>query len=296
MSKTVIRLLYILFISIFFSACQNNDSTTTATISKKKEPRIRRSLPAFTYSLVKTKTWLQLNDQLQNDQNMNILMAINRTDNANLKNIDSMLVPSSFVGDIEFYLPFPLMLPELNEINKVILFSYSTQSFAAYENGELAYSGPTSMGRKKDPTPTGLFFCNWKAEQTTSTFNDEWDLKWNFNIENKEGIGFHEYALPGFPASHSCLRLNERDAKYLYSWADEWELKGTDNILAQGTPIIVFGTYDFDAPKPWLKLAANPTVLNISPEMISQIVSPFKEAILLAQKKRAMYFSTASKN
>jgi hypothetical protein len=31
------------------------------------------------------------------------------------------------------------------------------------------------------------------------------DLRWNFNIENKLGVGWH--SLPGYPASHSCLRL-----------------------------------------------------------------------------------------
>jgi hypothetical protein len=37
-------------------------------------------------------------------------------------------------GDIEFYLPFPLS-SGLKEVNKVILFSYPSQTFAAYENG-----------------------------------------------------------------------------------------------------------------------------------------------------------------
>jgi hypothetical protein len=46
------------------------------------------------------------------------------------------------------------------------------------------------------------------------------DLRWNFNIENKLGVGWH--SLPGYPASHSCLRLE--DAKLLYEWADEWQL------------------------------------------------------------------------
>jgi hypothetical protein len=30
-------------------------------------------------------------------------------------------------------------------------------------------------GEEKHKTPTGLFFTNWKAEETTSTFDDEWD-------------------------------------------------------------------------------------------------------------------------
>jgi hypothetical protein len=31
----------------------------------------------------------------------------------------------------------------------------------------------TNMGSEKHKTPTGLFFTNWKAEETTSTFDDE---------------------------------------------------------------------------------------------------------------------------
>jgi hypothetical protein len=58
-------------------------------------------------------------------------------------------------------------------------------------------------------------------QKTTSTF-DEWDLRWNFNIENKLGVGWHQYSLGIQP--HSCLRLQEKDAKLLYEWADEWQL------------------------------------------------------------------------
>lgn len=123
---------------------------------------------------------------------------------------------------------------------------------------------------KKDPTPTGLFFTNWKAEKTTSTFNDEWELKWNFNIENKKGVGFHQYELPGYPASHSCLRLLEKDAKFLYTFADEWILKDKENVKVKGTPVVVFGSYNFDGPKPWLQLASDPKALNISESEIEK--------------------------
>jgi hypothetical protein len=142
------------------------------------------------------------------------------------------------------------------------------------------------MGRKKDPTPTGLFHTNWKAEQTTSTFNDEWDLKWNFNIENKLGVGWHQYALPGYPASHSCLRMQEKDARFMYEWADQWILEGTDNVLANGTPVIVFGSYNFDAPKPWLQLVANPHALDITETEIQQQTAPYLNSIVAEQEKR----------
>jgi hypothetical protein len=45
-----------------------------------------------------------------------------------------------------------------------------------------------------------VFFFELEAEETTSTFDDEWDLRWNFNIENKLGVGWHQYSLPGYPA------------------------------------------------------------------------------------------------
>jgi hypothetical protein len=118
-----------------------------------------------------------------------------------------------------------------------------------------------------------------------STFDDEWNLRWNFNIENKLGVGFHQYSLPGYPASHSCLRLQEEDAKYLYTWADQWKLD-KDTITLKGTPVIVFGTYDFDAAKPWLKLAMDATALNISEQQIQEITKPYYEEIIRWQNKR----------
>jgi lipoprotein-anchoring transpeptidase ErfK/SrfK len=186
-------------------------------------------------------------------------------------------------------LPFPLEVPYLREIDKIVLFSYPTQTFAAYENGILIRTGPTNMGRQKDPTPTGLFFANWKAKKTISTVNDEWELKWNFNIENKQGIGWHQYTMPGFPASHSCLRLTENDAKFLFNWADKWVLEDKSTVLVKGTPVIVFGTYDFKGEKPWRRLVRDPHALDLSKEELETIVSPYKERVLSEQQKRKEY-------
>ena len=294
MIKNTAITLSILSLFFLFAACSNNPKGATEPVVKKKESTIHKQQQSLSYRLVKTKSWLKLNDSLLKDHALDILEVVNRTDKKNLRTLDSILIPSGFDGDIAFYLPFPESVPAINEVSKIILFSYPTQAFAAYENGELVYSGPTSMGRKRDSTPTGLYFCNWKAAQTTSTFNDEWDLKWNFNIENYKGIGFHEYALPGYPASHSCLRLREKDAKFLYSWSEQWVMNGTDGILAKGTPVIVFGTYPFDGPKPWKKLLTNPVALDLSPEVLVQSITAYMGAILSAQERRVAYFSTAA--
>lgn len=271
-----------------FAACNEPQNASTGevrgtdTAVKKREPRKMPERAEITYTLVKGK-----DSSLKNVQGTELaaLMFINRCDAAALKGKDTVLVPSQY-GDVLQYTPFPYHVDALKDVKKIVFFSYPAQVFAAYEYGDLAYTGPTNMGRKKDQTPTGLFFANWKAEETKSTFNDEWELKWNFNIENKLGVGWHQYQMPGYPASHSCLRMLEGDAKYMYEWAEQWDLKGTDNVRANGTPVIVFGAYPFGSQKPWLALAGNPKALDITEEALTGEVQPHLEKIMAEQQKR----------
>ncbi|WP_269225006.1 L,D-transpeptidase [Flavobacterium eburneipallidum] len=277
------KYLFIVSLIFVFQSCKKEENNTTETIVVAKKTIVRQKPKNISYQLESSKQWLSTHSD---STQIEIVLAVNRTDKANISKMDSILVPTDLAGDREFYLPFPLEVPYLKDISKIIFFSYPTQTFAAYENGELIYTGPTNMGRKKDPTPTGLFFTNWKAEQTTSTFNDEWDLRWNFNIANKLGVGWHQYELPGYPASHSCLRLQEKDAKYLYNWADQWVLQDDETVLLKGTPVIVFGSYPFGSPKPWLALVKNTKALDISIAEIKNITKPHLNSILSEQKKR----------
>ena len=281
MKKSIILLGIIAF--TLFSCKNANDTNTEKTIKIVKKAPVRKAPKAVSYTLENTKEWLKKNESATN---MEIAIAVNRTDKQFFVKMDSVIIPTDMSGDIAFYLPFPVEVPYLENVDKVLFFSYPTQTFAAYKNGILTYTGPTNMGRKKDQTPTGLFFTNWKAEETTSTFDDEWELLWNFNIENKKGVGFHQYDLPGYPASHSCLRLLEKDAKYLYEWADQWVLADEENVKFKGTPVIVFGSYNFDAPKPWLQLVKNPKALTISESEIEKVTTPYLETILKEQEKR----------
>ncbi len=271
--------IFIVILLIFFCSCKDQNQE----VMKSKKTIVRKQPKNISFHFENTKQWLE---KTIDSSQIRIVLAVNRMDKTHLAKKDSIIIPGDLSGDIEFYLPFPFNVPYLIPIKKIVFFSYPTQTFAVYENGELIYTGPTNMGRKNDPTPTGLFFANWKAERTTSTFNDEWDLRWNFNIANKAGVGWHQYDLPGYPASHSCLRLLEKDAKYLYKWADQWILKDDQNILVKGTPVIIFGTYNFDSPKPWFQLTDNPKALNISSDEIEKITKPYLDKILSEQEKR----------
>ena len=94
--------------------------------------------------------------------------------------------------------------------------------------------------------------------------------------------------MPGYPASHSCLRLLEKDAIFLYNWADQWILdeKNKDIILVKGTPVVVFGSYSFGSPKPWLQLPNAPHALYISVANIQKQVEPFLQSIIVEDEKR----------
>ncbi len=279
---TIIKTIGFCFFNIvFFVACQQPKKSTDKILPQWQKPK------TISYHIENAKLWLE-NKSIGNTQ-LQIALAVNRTDSSNFIKMDSVVIPDDFSGDIVYYLPFPLSVTYLKPINKIIFFSYPTQTFATYEKGALTHTGPTNMGRKNATTPTGLFNANWKAEKTTSTFNDEWELLWNVNIENKEGVGWHQYALPGYPASHSCLRLLEKDARFLYNWADQWIVSGNDSVLVNGTPVIIFGTYNFDAPKPWLQLITDPHSLDITEDEIQKQTTSFLATILSEQKKREIF-------
>ena len=282
MKKSIVLLGFILTFASFSCKKAEAENTLQPVKTVKKAP-VRIAPKVVSYTLENTKEWLKKNES---PANLEIALAVNRTDKQFFVKMDSVIIPTDRSGDIAFYLPFPVEVPYLADVDKILFFSYPTQTFAAYENGILIYTGPTNMGRKKDQTPTGLFFTNWKAEETISTFDDEWKLLWNFNIENKKGVGFHQYDLPGYPASHSCLRLHEKDAKNLYKWADQWVLADEENVKFKGTPVVVFGSYPFGKPKPWLQLVENPKALTISESEIEEITKPHLETILKEQEKR----------
>lgn len=219
-------------------------------------------------------------------QQLTTIVALNRVDKNTFAMVDTLLIPDQFDDDFLAYSPFPYTLSSAKDVKKLAIFSYPIQAYGLYENGELVKWGPSSMGSKQHKTPEGLYFCNWKGEEVISTFDDEWVLRWNFNIENQEGIGWHQYQLPGTPASHSCLRLLEADAKWMFDWADEWILADKETVKAKGTPVIVYGSYDFEGRKPWLNLAKNSHANDISTETLNEIVGKYQVEILKEQKNR----------
>ncbi|GAB0155293.1 hypothetical protein CHRYSEOSP005_05540 [Chryseobacterium sp. Alg-005] len=215
------------------------------------------------------------------------ILALNRLDSKNKWNADTLVVPVKIDTTLMAYSPFPMQLDVLSEVKKFIVFSYPIQAYGVYSNGSLVKWGPTSMGKKAAQTKRGLMFANWKKKLAISTVSSEWKLPYNFNIHNTGGIGWHQYDLPGYPASHSCLRLLMKDAQWLYSYADTWILNpGGATLKANGTPVIVFGDYKWGGRKPWRKLLDDPNANNISIEEMTKLIEPNLEKMLKEQANR----------
>jgi hypothetical protein len=192
------------------------------------------------------------------------MLKINRTDKKHIRAGDSLIIPDAS-ADLMSTTPFPLQLEVARTIPKLVLVSRHVQAFGAYESGRLVRWGPTSTGKKSTPTPVGLYHTNWKAKTRRSSVNQSWILPWCFNLDDIAGISFHQFDLPGYPASHGCVRLLEEDAKWIYDWADQWTLSRIDHsILAFGTPVVIFGDYKYGETPLWKRIADDPGATAIS--------------------------------
>jgi hypothetical protein len=166
-----------------------------------------------------------------------ILEKLNRADIRHLPRLRELVVPLSWPDDELAYSPFPRRLPAADA--QLLIVDQPSQAFGAYERGRLVRWGPTSSGRRASPTPAGWFRLNWRSRGRHSTVDPEWFMEWYLNFDNAAGLALHTHPLPGYPASHGCVRLLERDAMWLYEWG------------RAGTPLVIAGRYAFGSPPPW---------------------------------------------
>jgi lipoprotein-anchoring transpeptidase ErfK/SrfK len=200
------------------------------------------------------------------------VLKINRIDAAHARG-RQLLVPDSIADELT-YSPLPDSLPALASLPKFVLVSRRVQAFGAYEHGVLVRWGPTSTGKETTPTDSGLFFTNWKSKRAISTDDPSWILDWYVNFIALKGVAFHQYELPGRPASHGCVRLLEVDARWVFDWADQWVPGRGQAVKEYGTPVLVMGDYDYRAPAPWTGLAEDADADRVTREEVQQAVAP----------------------
>ncbi len=111
----------------------------------------------------------------------------------------------------------PAMLPGVAKKQKYILVDRRQQYLGLYEWGNLKYCFPISSGIKNS-TPLRKFVVNYMDEVHFSSKYEQAPMDHALNIGGDYFI--HEGIVPGYPASHGCVRLFPFDARFLfYQWA-----------------------------------------------------------------------------
>lgn len=259
---------------------------TESTISPQPPREIQ--IESLQYTTIPIKNFAalkRLRDSLGAER-MLLVLKLNRRDLAHIRNNDTLIVPRVF--DEERLSPFPHTLDKVADIEKLIIISQPAQAFAVYANGKLIRWGPVSSGRKAAPTPTGLFSINWKKELKVSSVDSTWIMPWAMNIHSKWGVNLHQYSLPGYPASHSCVRLLEEDAKWLFDWVDTW-MVSQGQVTAHGTPVIIFGVYAFGIRPLWKRLPQDPDAQTVTQPVLDSLFSLYKPQLLDRQELRSKF-------
>lgn len=141
-----------------------------------------------------------------------LMQRINRT-NKGLWNRNWILVPNDINRDYMDYSPLPDYMNTDNQ--KTILIDISELAFGAYdEDGDLVHWGPVNPGKAASKTVRGDNFQIYRKGGA-----DCWSKKYESYIPYclffHKGFALHGYAMPGYPASHGCVRIYVDDALWL---------------------------------------------------------------------------------
>ena len=98
----------------------------------------------------------------------------------------------------------------------LLIVNLNVQRANVYRNGVLIGVSTISSGKKGHETPTGIFTVLQKRVDHKSNIYDSAPMPYMQRL-TWTGIALHAGHLPGYPASHGCVRMPLAFAKLLYS-------------------------------------------------------------------------------
>jgi lipoprotein-anchoring transpeptidase ErfK/SrfK len=104
----------------------------------------------------------------------------------------------------------------------MMLISLRRQRIQVYDKQGLVAQAPISSGRSGYRTPTGIFSILQKNKHHRSNLYNDAPMP-NMQRLTWSGIALHAGALPGYPASHGCIRLPYSFSRWLF---DKTEMHG----------------------------------------------------------------------
>ena len=116
------------------------------------------------------------------------------------------------------------------------LISIGSQQLDIYDRQGLVASSPISSGRTGHESPQGIFSVIEKKAEHFSNLYDDASMPFMQRI-TWSGVAMHAGALPGYPASHGCIRLPHGFAR---SWFEMTKLN-TRVVITQNatTPVSI---------------------------------------------------------
>jgi hypothetical protein len=151
-----------------------------------------------------------------------------------------------------------LWLPELSPRGPVlVLVSLPDQRATVYRNGVRIGVATVSTGKPGFETPTGVFTILQKKREHYSNLYDDAPMPFMQRL-TWDGIALHAGRVPGYPASHGCVRLPYAFSELLYG------------VTAHGITVVISdqpgpapllaepGVFQRPAPPPEVPVLATP--------------------------------------
>ena len=107
-----------------------------------------------------------------------------------------------------------------------LVIHLGSQRALLYRNGQVIAASTVSTGGKGRETPTGVFTILQKEVVHRSRTYDDAPMPYMQRLTWK-GVALHAGRLPGYRASHGCIRLPHGFAKKLYA------------VTKLGTPVMI---------------------------------------------------------
>lgn len=139
---------------------------------------------------------------------------------------------SAYYGDVEPMPPRPRPKPKRNTVKNpaiekeagrkpqgplIISVSIDQQRVSIYDANGLYAESPVSTGMKGHSTPMGVFSVIQKQKYHQSNIYSGAPMPYMQRI-TWSGIAMHAGVLPGYPASHGCIRMPMSFAVKMYNW------------------------------------------------------------------------------
>jgi len=101
----------------------------------------------------------------------------------------------------------------------VLVVSINNQTVTVYDDGKQIARSPISSGMNGHPTPTGIFSILEKNRIHHSNLYGGAPMPFMQRVTNS-GVAMHAGELPGYPASHGCIRLPYSFSRNLFGITD----------------------------------------------------------------------------